>query len=78
MSDADTAIEAIAANPAPASFDNTVAALETADEVLNKVCAVFYTLTGVDSNDKREALSRDFRAPAGRAWQQGGHGQAAV
>ena len=37
-----------------------MAALETADEALNKVCAVFYTLTGVDSNDKREALSRDF------------------
>ncbi len=60
LNDADTAIEAIAANPAAASFDNTVAALETADEALNKVCAVFYTLTGVDSNDKREALSRDF------------------
>ena len=28
---------AIAANPAPASFDNTVAALETADEALSKV-----------------------------------------
>ena len=60
LAQADTAIEAIAANAAPASFDNTVAALETADEALNKVCAVFYTLTGVDSNDKREALSRDF------------------
>ena len=60
LAQADTAIEAIAANAAPASFDNTVAALETADEALNKVCAVFYTLTGVDTNDKREALSRDF------------------
>ena len=60
LAQADAAIEAIAANPAPASFDNTVAALETADEALSKVCAIFYTLTGVDSNDRREALSRDF------------------
>ncbi|SDE12490.1 peptidyl-dipeptidase Dcp [Paracoccus isoporae] len=54
------AMEAIAANPEPASFDNTVAAMETAEEKLNRVCAVFYTLTGVDSNDRREALSREF------------------
>ena len=57
---AETAIEAIAANPEPASFDNTVAALETAEQPLNNLCAVFYTLTGVDSNQTREALSRDF------------------
>ncbi|NHF71802.1 M3 family metallopeptidase [Paracoccus xiamenensis] len=60
LADANAAIEAIAANPAPASFDNTLAALEVAEETLNNVCAVFYTLTGVDSNDKREALSREF------------------
>ena len=60
LAEADAAIEAIAANPEPASFANTVAALETAEQPLNNVCSVFYTLTGVASNDAREALSRDF------------------
>ncbi|MFD1797558.1 M3 family metallopeptidase [Paracoccus aurantiacus] len=60
LADADAAIEAIAANPEPPSFQNTVAALETAEQPLNNLCAVFYTLTGVDSNERREALSREF------------------
>ncbi|WBU52340.1 M3 family metallopeptidase [Paracoccus sp. SCSIO 75233] len=60
LTDAEASMEAIAANPEPASFANTVAALETAEEPLNRICAIFYTLTGVDSNDRREALSREF------------------
>lgn len=57
---AGDAVEAIAANPAPPSFQNTVAALETAEEPLNRLCAVFFTLTGVDSNPAREALQREI------------------
>ncbi len=60
LAHADAAIEAIAANPEPASFANTVAALETAGQPLDNLCAVFYTLTGVDSTPAREALSREF------------------
>ena len=60
LAEAEAAFEAIASNPDPASFDNSVAAMETADEALNRVCGVFYTLTGVDSNERREALSREF------------------
>ncbi|MFV0409901.1 MAG: M3 family metallopeptidase, partial [Paracoccus sp. (in: a-proteobacteria)] len=60
LAEAEAAIKAIAANPAPATFDNTLAALETAEQPLNNVCAVFYTLTGVDSNPRREELSREF------------------
>ncbi len=55
---AEAAVEAIAANPEPPSFHNTVAALETAEDPLNRLCAVFFTLTGVDSNPAREALQR--------------------
>ncbi|MDQ7261520.1 M3 family metallopeptidase [Paracoccus sp. PS-1] len=55
---AEEAVEAIAANPEPPSFGNTVAALETAEEPLNRLCAVFFTLTGVDSNPAREDLQR--------------------
>ncbi|MFV0382672.1 M3 family metallopeptidase [Paracoccus sp. (in: a-proteobacteria)] len=57
---AEAAFEAIAGNPEPASFANTLAALETVDEGLNRVLAIFYTLAAVDSNDMRQTLQRDF------------------
>ncbi|AYF00370.1 M3 family peptidase [Paracoccus yeei] len=57
---AGDAVESIAANPEPPSFANTVAALETAEEPLNRLCAIFFTLAGVDSNPTREALQRDI------------------
>ncbi|MTH76386.1 M3 family metallopeptidase [Paracoccus aestuariivivens] len=57
---AAAAVEAIAANPEPPGFANTVAALETAEEPLNRLCAIFYTLTGVDSNPAREDLQRQI------------------
>ncbi len=46
--------------PDAPDFANTIAAMETADEDLNRVLSVFYTLAGVDSNDARQALQRDF------------------
>lgn len=57
---AEAAMEAIAANPEAPTFANTVAALETAENGLNRILAIFYTLAGVDSNPAREALQRDF------------------
>ncbi len=57
---AEAANEAIAANPDAPDFANTIAAMETADDDLNRVLSVFYTLAGVDSNDARQALQRDF------------------
>ena len=60
LADAAAAVEAIAANPEPASFANTVAALETAEDALNRLCAVFFTLSGVDSNPARQDLERDL------------------
>ncbi|MDP5305819.1 M3 family metallopeptidase [Paracoccus spongiarum] len=60
LAEAEAVIEAIAANPEPASFLNTVAALETAEEGLNRVLSIFYTLASVDSTPAREALQRDF------------------
>lgn len=56
------AVEAIAANPEPPTFHNTVAALETAEDPLNRLCAIFFTLTGVDSNPAREDLQRQIAA----------------
>lgn len=57
---ADAAMEAIAVNPDAPTFDNTVAALETAEDGLNRVLSIFYTLANVDSNPVREALQREF------------------
>ncbi len=53
-------IAAIAADPAPADFANTIAALEVAEGVLDRVSGVFYNLAGADSTDAREALQRDL------------------
>ncbi|MCA0962286.1 M3 family metallopeptidase [Salipiger bermudensis] len=53
-------IEAIADNPEPASFDNTILAMEGAGEALDKVLSVFFSVAGADSNDARQALQRDF------------------
>lgn len=57
---AEAAVEAVAANPAPADFVNTVAALETAEEPLDRALSVFYTLASVNSNPERQALERDL------------------
>ncbi|SMO35432.1 M3 family metallopeptidase [Paracoccus laeviglucosivorans] len=60
LTKAAAAVEAIASNAAPPDFQNTVAALEMAEEPLNRLCAIFYTLTGVDSNPAREDLQRQI------------------
>ncbi|MFV0301318.1 MAG: M3 family metallopeptidase [Paracoccus sp. (in: a-proteobacteria)] len=57
---AEAAVEAIAGNAAPADFGNSVAALESCEEPLDRACAIFYTLAGVASNPAREALQRDL------------------
>jgi len=53
-------IAAIADNPAPADFTNTIEALEAAGHLLDQVLGVFFTVAGADSNPAREALQRDF------------------
>ncbi|MFL4468929.1 M3 family metallopeptidase [Tateyamaria armeniaca] len=53
-------IDAIAQSDAPATFANTIEALEAVGRDLNKVLGTFYTVAGADSNPAREALQRDF------------------
>ena len=53
-------VEAIADTPEPASFANTIEALEASGKALTKVCSVFFTLAGADSNPRRQELQRDF------------------
>jgi peptidyl-dipeptidase Dcp len=60
LAEARAAVAAIADNPEPPSFANTVEALELADEALGRVLSVFYTLAGADTNEARNALQREF------------------
>lgn len=53
-------IAAIAGNPEAPDFTNTIAALEGAEALLDRVSGVFYNLAGADSNEAREALQRDL------------------
>lgn len=60
LAQARTAIAAIADNPDPPSFANTIAALELAEATLDRVAGVFYNLAGADSTPAREALMREL------------------
>ena len=53
-------IDTIATASAPATFANTIEALEAAGQDLDKVLGTFFTVAEADSNAAREALQRDF------------------
>ena len=53
-------VAAIADNPEPPDFSNTIEALEQADAALSRVLGVFFALAGADANPDREALQRDL------------------
>src|SRR6185312_15779420 len=52
-------IDAIAANPAPPDFDNTIVALEKSGRALERVANVFFVLAGADTSDEIEAVERE-------------------
>jgi peptidyl-dipeptidase Dcp len=54
----DAEVKAIAADAAPATFANTVEALERAGLALERVASVFYNLTGSDTNPELQAIER--------------------
>jgi peptidyl-dipeptidase Dcp len=53
-------IEAVKANPEAPTFDNTIVALETSGKMLTRVAAVFYALTGANTNDALDALDTEI------------------
>ncbi|THD45466.1 MAG: M3 family peptidase [Bradyrhizobium sp.] len=53
-------VAAIASEPAPASFDNTIAALERAGATLDRVSAVFFHLASADTNDELQRIEREI------------------
>jgi peptidyl-dipeptidase Dcp len=55
-----TEVSAIANNFKPATFDNTIVALERSGQLLARVSAVFGNLSGTNTNDAMEAVERDL------------------
>jgi peptidyl-dipeptidase Dcp len=53
-------LDAIAANPQPPSFDNTIVALEKGGRDLERVANVFFVLAGADTGDAIEAVEREI------------------
>lgn len=53
-------IEAIVNNPEPATFQNTIAALDQSGALLRKVRTVFSGLNSANTNDDMQALSREL------------------
>ena len=60
LTDTRANIAAIADNPEPPTFANTIEAMELAEALLDRVSGLFYNLAGADANDTREALMRDL------------------
>ncbi|MDB5736534.1 MAG: family peptidase [Sphingomonas bacterium] len=56
MAEQHVEIEAIAADPAPPSFDNTLAAIERSGAALGKVRRVFWTISSAQADDAIRAI----------------------
>ncbi|HIY41239.1 MAG TPA: M3 family metallopeptidase [Candidatus Nocardiopsis merdipullorum] len=53
-------VDAIVANPEPATFDNTIAELERSGRTLHRVEVVLNTLTGSDATDGIQEIEREL------------------
>jgi peptidyl-dipeptidase Dcp len=61
-------IRAIAADPAPAGFANTVAALEKSGALLTRVELVFSNLAAADTNEALQAIELELAPRLARHW----------
>ena len=59
LQEARDEIAAIAANPALATFENTIEALERSGRTLNRISAVFFNLARTDGTPEIEAIERE-------------------
>lgn len=53
-------VQAIVGNPAAPTFANTIVELEKSGRMLNRVAAVFYALTGANTNDTLDAIDAEI------------------
>lgn len=55
-------VQAIADNPAPPTFDNTLVALERSGRLLRRTTTLLFSLLGADANPARQRLQTDYAA----------------
>ncbi|MGE3990549.1 M3 family metallopeptidase [Pseudorhodoplanes sp.] len=60
MAQHNAEIAAIAGNPSPPTFENTITALEDAGRALSRVSDVFYVLAGAHTDDAIQAVEREM------------------
>jgi len=60
MAEQTAEIAAIAGNPEPASFENTLVAMERSGQTLSRVSNVFFYLTGSNTNPELQKLQADL------------------
>ena len=53
-------IDAIVNNEEPATFENTIVALDRSGQLLSKVSSVFFGQNSANTNDEMQALSREL------------------
>jgi peptidyl-dipeptidase Dcp len=68
LAEHDAEIAVIAADPAPASFDNTIAALELSGRALERVGNAFHLLAGAHTNDALLEIEREISPLIARHW----------
>ena len=60
LEEARREIDAVANDPTPPTFANTIDALERSGRALNRVASVFFNLAGTEANDEIEAIEREI------------------
>ena len=60
MADQIAEIEAIAGSSEPATFENTIVALERSGQLLNRVASTFFALASADTNDAINAIRNEM------------------
>jgi len=68
LAEHEAEVAAIAANPAPPTFDNTIAAMELSGRALDRVSNVFHLLAGAHSNDALLEIEREIAPRLARHW----------
>ena len=53
-------IDAITGNPQPATFKNTIEALENTGEQLDRVTSIFFNLNSAETNDEIQKLAQEI------------------
>jgi peptidyl-dipeptidase Dcp len=68
LAEHEAEIAAIAGNPAPPSFANTIAAMELNGRALERIGNVFHLLVGAHSNDALLEIEREISPQLARHW----------